>query len=254
MPHDDEQRNGDRRAIGDTTKSDVVPHDQGLSLDQLSQAYVNLISRGSEPHEDASDNRDDLPDEEPADATEGRESADELCEVTPRSILEAILFVGTPDNTPLSSEQIAALMRGVRPREVDELIRELNDSYHASHSPYAIVAQGAGYRMLLREEFAPLRDKFYGRIRDARLSQAAVDVLAVVAYHQPLPRDELEKLRGRPSGKILTQLVRRQLVRVERTDEKPRRTLYHTTERFLDLFGLESIADLPKNQDLDRDL
>jgi len=73
--------------------------------------------------------------------------------------------------------------------------------------------------------------------------------LALVAYHEPLTRDEVGRLRNTPSGAVLSQLVRRQLLRQERSEAAPRVVRYRTTQRFLDLFGLESLADLPQSQD-----
>ena len=162
-----------------------------------------------------------------------------------------MLFVGHPQNEPLTSKQIAGLMRGVRPSEIDTLVRELNRDYSARNCPYTIVAEGAGYRMTLRDEFVRMRDKFYGKARQTRLSQAAIEVLAAVAYHQSITADELSRLRGMPSGHILLQLVRRQLLRVEREAGKARSSRYHTTERFLQLFGLASLDDLPRSSDLE---
>jgi len=181
------------------------------------------------------------------------EAADDVaCEVTPRSILEAMLFVGSPDNQPLAVERMAGLMRGVRPAEIEELVRELNEHYTASGCPYEVRSEGAGYRMALRDEYARIREKFYGRVRQARLSPAAVEVLSIVAYKGPQTSDEVAKLRGTPSGAILSQLVRRQLLALERPDATPRRAHYRTTQRFLDLFGLSSLDDLPHSQELDR--
>ncbi len=229
------------------------PDDHGLSLDQLSQAYADLIQSGADPYDTTHDDEEGQRDEDIADETGGEAAAaTDSFEVTPRSILEAILFVGTPENSPLTSKQIASLMRGVRAEEIDELVGELNASYAVGGCPYTIASVGAGYQMVLRDELASLRDRFYGRVKEARLSQAAIDVLAIVAYNQPLTREEVDELRGKPSSKLLTQLVRRQLLGVDRPDEQPRKTLYYTTERFLDLFGLESIADLPQSQELDR--
>ncbi len=171
------------------------------------------------------------------------------CEVSPRTILEAMLFVGHPENQPLTSEQVASLMRGVRAQEIDELVVELNRSYDEEGCPYRIESVGAGYQLVLRDEFHSLRDVFYGRVKAAKLSQAAVDVLAIVAYKQPLTREEMDALRGRPSGSLLAQLVRRQLLRVERPHDKPRTPRFWTTDRFLQLFGLESLRDLPSTPD-----
>ncbi len=179
-------------------------------------------------------------------------AADDDCEVTPRSILEAMLFVGSSDNQPLAVERMAGLMRGVRPVEIEELVRELNEQYAASGCPYEIRSEGAGYRMALREEYARIRDKFYGRVRQARLSPAAVEVLSIIAYKGPQTSDDVARLRGTPSGAILSQLVRRQLLALERSQAPPRRAHYRTTQRFLDLFGLSSVDDLPHSQELDR--
>jgi segregation and condensation protein B len=152
----------------------------------------------------------------------------------------------------MSAAQLASLMRGVRPDEVEEIIRDLNAAYREEDCPYQIVSEGAGYRMTLCDEFRGLRDKFYGRVKEARLSQAAIDVLAVVAYNQPVTREDLDKLRDKDTGAILSQLVRRRLLQIERREEAPQVKYYRTTDRFLQLFGLESLNDLPRTQDLER--
>ncbi len=182
------------------------------------------------------------PDSPPEDADE----IDDACPITPASVLEAMLFVGNRDGSPLTPARAAELMRGVAPGEIAGLVDELNARYAADGRPYAIVSEGSGYRLRLRPEFAPLRNRFYGKMREVRLSQAAIDILAIVAYQQPLTAEEINKLRGKPSGHVLSQLVHRQLLRIERAG--PRRTAqYYTTERFLRLFGLESLDDLPRD-------
>ena len=111
--------------------------------------------------------------------------------------------------------------------------------------------------MSLLSEHQALRERFYGRIRRARLSQSAIDVLALVAYNQPITKRDIEEMRQRPSGGVLSQLVRRGLLRIERVEEenkKRRQTLYWTTDRFLELFGLDSIDDLPRSQEMDVDI
>jgi segregation and condensation protein B len=108
------------------------------------------------------------------------------------------------------------------------------------------------YRLTLRPEFDRIREKFYGRVRQTRLSQAAIDVLALVAYNESLTGEDINRIRGVPSGSILSQLVRRQLLRVERTEGKPPVMRYFTTPRFLGLFGLETLNDLPRSRDLEQ--
>jgi segregation and condensation protein B len=172
---------------------------------------------------------------------------------TPAAIVEAILFVGHPENQLLSNRLIAGYLRGVSPSEVDDLVVQLNAAYDQQDAPYRIVSEGAGYRLALRPDFSRLRERFYGRVRQARLSQAAIDLLAIVAYHQPIARDEIDRLRGTASSAVLRQLVRRELLSIERSTQKPIRPFYRTTDRFLDLFGLRSLDDLPRHEDFLRD-
>ena len=125
----------------------------------------------------------------------------------------------------------------------------MNRRYAARGAPYRIVGEGDGYRLTLRREFHPLRNRFYGRIREARLSQAAIDVLALVAYQQPITGEKIGRLRGKPSSHVLAHLVRRGLLRIERPDPKRRTPHYYTTDRFLRLFNLQSLDDLPRSED-----
>jgi len=178
--------------------------------------------------------------------------AEDPCPVSPLTILEAMLFVGNPLNEPLTAARAAGLMRGVEPEEIAGLVEQLNRRYAANDCPYRILSEGPGWRMGLRGRFGPLRNRFYGRVREARLSQAAVDVLAIVAYRQPLTADEVSGLRDRPSGHLLAQLVRRQLLQVHRSEQNRRKLLYRTTDRFLELFGLENTDELPQAEDLEK--
>lgn len=234
-----------------------APPESGLALDDLSQALQSLFTGGDDPY-----TTPPTPDDDPllsaANSDEAEETAPSVptdesnCELGPQSILEALLFVGTPENEPLSSTQLAGLMRGVSVSEVDEFIAELNAGYCAANCPYRIESVGDGYRMTLAEAWLPMREALFGRVRPARLSPAAIDVLSIVAYNQPTTAEQVETLRGTPSGAILSQLVRRQFLRIERHPEKPRVALYRTTERFLSLLGLDTLADLPKGLELEQ--
>jgi segregation and condensation protein B len=230
------------------------PHDEpDVSLDQLSAAFAEMLVPRGDPNDPT-----DAADTSESDGCDGgaQEADDEVddhvyCPVNSRTILEAVLFVGRPDNSPLASQEIAAIMRGVRPDEIDELVCQLNEKYQSAGCPYHVISDGPGYRLVLCDEFDSLREKFAGRLREVRLSQAAVDVLSIVAYHPGVTADEVTRLRGRPSGPILTQLVRRQLLRIERPEGKVRPLHYHTTDRFLELFGLAGLEELPQQEDVD---
>ncbi len=228
---------------------------QEVSLDRLSEAFAAVLRPGNKKSAGSSAPAGgaEPPAATPlADPPPGLESSDPAAGISPLGIFEAMLFVGGADNAPLPAAQAAALMRGVSADEIHELVDQLNARYRQLHCPYEVVSEGTGYRMTLREELHRLRERFYGKVRHARLSQAAIDVLSLVAYHQPLNREEVDRLRGRPSGGVLNQLVRRQLLKIERPPEAPKDVRYHTTARFLGLLGLGSLQDLPRSQDMDR--
>jgi segregation and condensation protein B len=234
------------------------PEDEGLSLDSISQAFAAMLADGDDPYLTPSDDAEDqllaqaqaaISAGRPAD--EGSLAANDGGEISPRSILEAMLFVGRPDNQPLTSEQVASLMRGVRRAEIDELVVDLNRQYRAESRPYTIVADGAGYRLSLAESFAFVRERLYGRPRSARLSPAAVEVLAIVAYNEPVTAEQVSQMRGTASGPVLAQLVRRELLQVERRSERPHAAFYVTAPRFLQLFHLTSLEDLPRSREIE---
>ncbi|HEY6565782.1 MAG TPA: SMC-Scp complex subunit ScpB [Pirellulaceae bacterium] len=223
------------------------PADEGLSLTQLPPELSSTLARGDDPYALAPDDARVEPSGS-ADAAISSEQDDAA--VSPKGILEAMLFVGHPSNEPLTSRYVAALMRGVRAAEVDEWIRELNADYESAGCPYHIVPEEHGYRLGLRAEFSGLQAAFQGKVREARLSQAAIDVLAVVAYHQPVERRRIQELCEAATGGLLAQLVRRELLSVERP-AAGQDASYRTTERFLTLFGLDSLAELPRSLDLE---
>lgn len=171
--------------------------------------------------------------------------------LSPQVLLEAMLFVGDRDNRPLTLDRAAEMMRNVTVDDLRQAAAELEASYRAASAPYTVVERSGGFRLELRSAYEPLRAKFYGKVREATLSQKAIDVLAVVAYRQPVAGDDVDKLRKEASATILGQLARRGLV--EQTKEKrqgKRVVVYRTTERFLKLFGLQSLDDLPQADEI----
>lgn len=166
---------------------------------------------------------------------------------TALSIVEAALFVGHPDNQPITATRIASLMRDVAPEDVQDLIAELNSSYRDNRQSLRIVAEETGYRMTLSPEMESMRLAFVGKVREARLNQVSIEVLSLVAYQPGITAAKVTDQRGRDSGSILNQLVRRQLLMIERvkSDGGKATVHYYPSERFLYLFGLESLQDLP---------
>src|SRR5262245_49981691 len=144
-----------------------------MDLQRLSQAFAAMLG-GEHSAGAVSESSPEAPSgESPG------ESPHAACDVIPRSIVESMLFLSRPDNQPITAEQLAGLMRGVTPPEVEQHIADLNARYNAQQRPYEIIRQGFGYRMTLRSQYAPLREKYIGRMRRVRLSQAAIEVLAL---------------------------------------------------------------------------
>ncbi len=170
---------------------------------------------------------------------------------TPAAIVEALLFVGTPKGEPISREKLAATMRDVTADEVDRLVGELNATYEADGSALAIRGAAGGYRLVLRSEYESLRQKYLGRLKGTTLSPAALEVLAVVAYRQPVESATIDRLRESKSHALLAQLVRRGLVAREKITGPSTKTVFRTTPRFLTLFGIDSVDQLPRAEEFD---
>lgn len=171
--------------------------------------------------------------------------------VTPAQVIEAALFVG---GGALTARKISALMRGsTDAAAVERIVDELNSAYAAQGRPYEIRLGDGGYRLELRPEYDRLRHRVYGSgPREVRLSQDVLEVLALVAYRQPISQQEIEAHGKQNAGNLLRQLLRRDLVGFERGPGGRKDLSYHTTPRFLSVFGLASLAELPEPEDLAR--
>lgn len=184
---------------------------------------------------------------ESVEAVEGRRVP-----IGPASILEAMLFVGDRENRPLTLARATELMRNVSETEALEALADLNERYWRDGAPYRIVRDGDGFRMTLRPEFDALAARFVGgKTKEFKLTQTMIDVLALIAYRQPISLDEILETRNNATG-ALAQLVKRELVAQEkRVVDKKKVAFYSTTPRFLRLFNLESLDDLPIVGDVD---
>ncbi|MFO0429334.1 MAG: SMC-Scp complex subunit ScpB [Planctomyces sp.] len=165
--------------------------------------------------------------------------------VTPKQVIEAAIFVG--GDVALTARRLATLVgQDVDPRVPVQIIDSLNQTYVRENRPYEIRLLEGGYRLELREEFQETQRRTFGLgPREVRLLPDALEVLAFVAYNQPMVRDELAQIDRPNSVALLRQLVRLQLVEIQRTGTGRDDLVYVTTDRFLKLFGLKSLSDLP---------
>jgi segregation and condensation protein B len=169
--------------------------------------------------------------------------------VTARQVIEAAIFVG---GDPLTSKKLCYMLKGDYDLDaVERAIEALNLQYVDESRPYEIRLGEGGYRMVLREEFERIRNRVFGiGPREVKLSQDVLEVLALVAYRQPITPEEIEELGKEKPGPLLRQLLRRELIALERDTENRKRVTYSTSKRFLSLFGLGSLDELPQADEL----
>jgi segregation and condensation protein B len=160
-----------------------------------------------------------------------------------RSRLEAVLFLA---REPLSLRKIAQLANLADGTDARTALNQLRELYDKRGCAFQIARVAGGYQLLSRREFALWLRPQSKSDRDFRLSPPALETLAVVAYRQPVLRAEVEAIRGVACGEILRLLLDRDLLRiVGRSEELGRPLRYGTTKRFLEVFGLGSLDDLP---------
>lgn len=161
-----------------------------------------------------------------------------------KSILECMLFVSPQ---PLSVEHVSKAL-GIEELEVDSAIHELRLDY--SDRGLQITRIAGGYQMCTRPEYAEHISVLLEPQR-TRLSRAALETSAIIAYRQPITMPEIEAIRGVNSDGVVKTLVERNLVKqVGRKDTPGRPMLYATTEEFLNYFGLNDISELPELEDI----
>jgi segregation and condensation protein B len=162
--------------------------------------------------------------------------------------VEAALFAA---GDPLSTRRIAEVANLADGTEVRLLIQELKSLYDADGSAFAVENVAGGWQLRTRPQFAPWLGKLHAARQEARLSQPALETLAVVAYRQPILRADIEAVRGVACGEMLRQLIDRGFVRiVGHHDSLGRPLLYGTTRRFLEHFGLADLGELPMAEQL----
>ncbi len=164
-------------------------------------------------------------------------------------IVEAVLFAS---ESPLTLAEIARASEDLTSASAEAAIDALRREYDEEERAFQIYPLGDGYQILTRPEFATYLERFDSVTRTRRLSRAALETLAIVAYRQPVSRLEIEDVRGVNSAGVLRGLQERELIEVVGREEGlGRPLLYGTTARFLDHFGLRSLDDLPRPENLE---
>lgn len=160
------------------------------------------------------------------------------------SQLEAVLFLA---REPISTRKLAKLAKLADGTEARTLLKQLSKRYDQRGRALQVVEVAGGFQLLTRPHLAPWIGRLHGVAQEVRLSAPALETLSVVAYRQPVVRAEIEAIRGVQCGEILRVLMERDLLRiVGRADELGRPFLYGTTKKFLQVFGLRRLEQLPE--------
>ena len=164
-----------------------------------------------------------------------------------KNIIESLLFVS---EEPISLRQLKRIIPGPETGDIREALKSLAEDYETRGTSFYLSEVAGGYQLRTRPRYAQWIKRLV-QPRPKRLSKAALETLAIVAYKQPVLRSDIEHIRGVDSGGVLRALLERKLVRVLGRKEIPGRPLiYATTKLFLEIFGLKDLRDLPTPKEI----
>ncbi|MCD6446983.1 MAG: SMC-Scp complex subunit ScpB [Candidatus Marinimicrobia bacterium] len=164
-------------------------------------------------------------------------------------LVEALLIAS---DVPLTPERLKECIDDGHRVDLAETIEELNERYKANQHAFYIMPVGKGFQIVTVNKYENVVRNYINRNVRARLTYAALETLAVIAYKQPISKPEIERVRGVNCAAVLSTLLERELITVSgRSDAPGRPLLYVTTEEFLRYFGLATPADLPRTRELD---
>jgi len=164
------------------------------------------------------------------------------------SIVEALLFVS---DGPLSVDKLVQVLEGVDRAGVCQLVEELRIRFNSNGGPVVLREIDGGFQLCTHPRYAPWVKRLSSVRTNSKLSRAALETLAIVAYKQPVTRVEIESVRGVSCAGVLALLLEKRLVKIAgRQDAPGKPLLYRTTTEFVRHFGLRSLKDLPKISEL----
>jgi len=165
-------------------------------------------------------------------------------------IVEALLFAS---DSPLPARKIKEILPDIGGEgDVKKLLRELEEKYDKSNSSIQIIQLAGGYQMVTRETYASWVSQLYKARAQSRLTRKGLETLAIIAYRQPITKQEIEHIRGVSADGVVRTLIERNLITVKGREKAPGNPLlYGTTKYFLEYFGLNDISDLPKLKEID---
>lgn len=164
-----------------------------------------------------------------------------------KPVIESLIFAA---ENAISFERIAGVLEGEDKAAVRAALNELIEDYRTKAGGFFIEEVANGYQFRTNPEFAPFLRKFF-KIGLQKISKAAMETLAVVAYRQPVARGDIEAVRGVDSGGVLATLMEKRFIKIVGRKEAPGRpVVYGTTKEFLETFELKDLSCLPSLKDL----
>jgi segregation and condensation protein B len=165
-----------------------------------------------------------------------------------KNIIESLLFVA---DEPLTVDRFKKIITGAESREVRDALEELTADYETRQGGFYLGEVAGGYQIRSRPEYKEWIKRML-QPKPLRLSKAALETLAIIAYKQPVIRSDVEHIRGVDCGGVLRVLLERKFIRVLGRREIPGRPLiYATTKRFLEVFDLKNLKDLPTPKEIE---
>jgi len=167
-----------------------------------------------------------------------------------KNAIEALIFISTE---PLTLEKIQEVLSESSPEEVERALKELTKSYNSNEKGIQILKTGGGYIFSTKPEHDPVIRRLLRIERKNRLSPAALETLSAIAYYQPITLSEISALRGVDSSHTLKTLLQKKLIKIVGRKKCPGKPLiYRTSKRFLTYFGLNSLKDLPTQEEISK--
>ncbi|OHB51126.1 MAG: SMC-Scp complex subunit ScpB [Planctomycetes bacterium GWF2_39_10] len=166
-----------------------------------------------------------------------------------KPIVESLIFAA---EEPISVRKLVEIIEDIESAQIQGAVAQLKNDYDTQGRSFQIEEIAGGYQLFTRPEYYEWIAKLRKKTGETKLSQAALETLAIIAYKQPILRADLEAIRGVQSGQIIRLLMEKDLVKVVGRDESlGHPLLYGTTKKFLEYFGLKNIKDLPKVEELE---
>ncbi len=161
-----------------------------------------------------------------------------------KKVLESLLFVS---EIPLTPKKIFSFVKDTTLEEVQQALATLQEEINGMNRSFQVIQIAEGFQLVTRPEFHKWAKELYKVISKTRLSKAALEALAIIAYKQPVTRAEVEAIRGVEVSNLIQSLLEKKMIRILGRAETPGRPLlYATTHEFLIHFGLKDLSDLPK--------